>query len=86
MVLLRRRKMDWQVTIAQWLDEDWAHYLLIGLGAMVLSAIGWYQERRRKHRSNPDAVPWLPWRDISFWSSFAAVMMLIAALQAWMSA
>lgn len=76
--------MDWQATIAQWLDEDWVRYLLFAMGAIALSMIGWHQERRRKRRSNPDAVPWLPWRDISFWSSFAAIMMLIAAFQAWL--
>ncbi|MBS3928490.1 MAG: hypothetical protein KGZ65_09075 [Sphingomonadales bacterium] len=77
--------MDWQATLALWLDEDWVRFLCIAMGAIAVSVFGWYQERRRKHRSNPDAVPWLPWRDISFWSSFAAVMILIAALQAWLS-
>jgi hypothetical protein len=77
--------MDWQATIAKWLDEDWVRLVCIAMGAVALSVFGWCQERRRKQRSNPDAVPWLPWRDISFWSSFAAIMMLIAALQAWLS-
>ena len=67
----------------QQLDEDWARYLLMGLGAALLSVLGWYQDRRRKHRSNPDAVPWLPWRDISFWSSFAALILLGAAIGMW---
>lgn len=75
--------MDWQATIAHWLDEDWVRFLLFGLGAVMVSVLGWYQERRRKHRSDPDAVPWLPWRDISFWSSFAAVLLLVAAFGFW---
>lgn len=78
--------MDWQADLARWLGEDWVRYLLMGLGAVALSALGWFQERRRKHRSNPDAVPWLPWRDISFWSSFAALMLLGGALKAWLTA
>lgn len=75
--------MDWQARLMQQLDEDWARYLLMGLGAALLSVLGWYQDRRRKHRSNPDAVPWLPWRDISFWSSFAALILLGAAIGMW---
>lgn len=76
--------MDWQATLTQWLGEDWVRYLLTGLGAAALSVLGWYQERRRKRRSDPDAVPWLPWRDISFWSSFAALMLLGTAFAAWL--
>jgi hypothetical protein len=44
------------------------------------------RDRSRKLRSNPDAVPWVPWRDVAFWSSFAALMMLGAAFLAWLSA
>lgn len=77
--------MDWQADLARWLDEDWVRYLLLGVGALLFSVLGWYQERRRKHRSDPDAVPWLPWRDISFWSSFLALILLGAALQAWLT-
>jgi len=73
--------MDWQATLMPWLDEDWARWLLMGLGALALSVLGWYQERRRKQRSDPDAVPWLPWRDISFWSSFLGLLLLGAALK-----
>lgn len=78
--------MDWQAQLAMWFDEDWARFLAWGLGAAAISALGWYQERRRKHRSDPDAVPWLPWRDISFWASFAALLLLGAALKFWLSA
>lgn len=77
--------MDWQATIATWLDEEWVRYLLMGLGAVLIGVLGWYQERSRKHRRNPDAVPWLPWRDISFWSSFAALWLFGAALSAWLA-
>jgi len=72
--------MDWQA----WLDEDWARYALGGLGAVALCVLGWQRERSRKRRSDPDAVPWLPWRDISFWSSFAALLLLGLALQGWL--
>lgn len=78
--------MDWQATIEHWLSADWVRYLLLpGLAAAVLAVLGWCKERQRKHRSNPDAVPLLPWRDISFWGSFAALLLLILALGGWLN-
>ena len=78
--------MDWQVTIRDALDEDWVRYLLLpGLIAVALALAGWRGERRRKARSNPDAVSWVPWRDISFWSSFAALFLLGFAFKAWLA-
>ena len=78
--------MDWQADLAQRLDEDWVRFLAYGIGAVALSVIAWYRDRSRKLRSNPDAVPWMPWRDVAFWSSFAALMMLGAAFLAWLAA
>jgi hypothetical protein len=78
--------MDWQATIREGLDEDWVRYLLLpGLIALALAITGARQERRRKERSDPDAVPLLPWRDISFWSSFAALFLLGAAFKVWLT-
>ena len=72
--------MDWQADISHWLGNDWVRYLLLpGLAALALSVLGWRKERARKTRSDPDAVPLLPWRDISFWASFAALLLLAAA-------
>ena len=78
--------MDWQATIRDGLNEDWVRYLLLpGLIALGLAITGARKERRRKHRSDPDAVPLLPWRDISFWSSFAALFLLGFAFKAWLA-
>ncbi len=77
--------MDWQAAIGNAWDEDWVRYLLLpGLIALTLTITGWLAERRRKERSDPDAVPLLPWRDISFWSSFATLFLLGAALKVWL--
>ena len=77
--------MDWQAAIRNAWDEEWVRYLLLpGLIALTLTITGWRAERRRKDRSDPDAIPLLPWRDISFWSSFAALMLLGAAFRVWL--
>ena len=78
--------MDWQAAIRDAWDEDWVRCLLLpGLIALMLAIWGWRAEKRRKERSDPDAVPLLPWRDISFWSSFAALFLLGGALKAWIA-
>ncbi len=78
--------MDWQAAIREGLDEDWVRYLLLpGLIALALAITGARKERRRKLRSDPDAIPLLPWRDISFWSSFAALFLLGAACKVWLA-
>ena len=78
--------MDWQGTISDAWNEAGVRYLLLpGLIAVVLTLYGWRAEHRRKNRSDPDAVPLLPWRDISFWSSFAALFLLGFALKAWLA-
>ncbi|MFO1254186.1 MAG: hypothetical protein U1E37_00700 [Sphingomonadaceae bacterium] len=71
--------------MSQWLDEDWMRFLLLALVAIAASLLGWQRDRRRRHRSDPDRVPWMPWRDVAFWSSFAALLLLGAAFQAWMA-
>ena len=77
--------MDWQATIHDGLDEPWVRYLLLpGLIALALSVAGWRGERRRKGRSDPDAVSWVPWVAVTFWSSFAAMLLLALAFKAWL--
>ena len=78
--------MDWQATIRDGLDEDWVRYLLLpGLVALGLALAGWRGERRRKMRRDPDAVSWVPWMGLTFWSSFAAMLLLGLALKAWLT-
>ena len=77
--------MDWQATIRDGLDQDWVRYLLLpGLAALMLALAGWRGEGRRKGRSNPDAVSWVPWMAVTFWSSFAAMLLLALAFKAWL--
>lgn len=79
--------MDWQASISHWLNADWVRYLLLpGVVALMLAVLGWWKDRQRAKRSDPDAVPLLPWRDISFWSSFAALILFIAGIGVWLGA
>ena len=75
--------MDWQAAISEQLDTGWVRLALLALGALVLALTGWRGERRRKRRSDPDAVSWVPWMGLTFWSSFAAMLLLAGAIQAW---
>ncbi|PKB25042.1 hypothetical protein B0I00_0223 [Novosphingobium kunmingense] len=74
--------MDWQALM----DEDWVWYFLMpGIAAAILALAAWRADRRRIGRSNPDAVGWLPWRDIAFWATLAALLLLGAALRGYLS-
>lgn len=74
--------MDWQALM----DEDWVFYFLLpGIAAAMLGIVSWYADRRRMKRSDPDAVGWLPWRDMAFWASFAAVILFGAAFRGYLA-
>ncbi|MDE2597676.1 MAG: hypothetical protein KGL44_12450 [Sphingomonadales bacterium] len=62
---------------------DWR--LLWGLIAAVLAAMAWIGDRRRMKRSDPDAVGFMPWRDLAFWSTGAALVLLGFWGRAWLS-
>ncbi|MFC0590616.1 hypothetical protein ACFFF7_14485 [Novosphingobium aquiterrae] len=73
--------MDWQALM----DEDWFWYFAMpGLCAAIIAVAAWRADRRRMRRSDPDAVGLLPWRDVAFWSTFFAAILLGAALRAWL--
>lgn len=77
--------MDWQAQLADFLETDLARYFLVpGLLALGLALLGWRQERRRKLRTNLDAVSWVPWISVTFWASFAALILLSGAARIWL--
>ena len=67
---------------------DSGSILLAALGAMAvaLAIIAWLADRRRMRRSDPDAVGFLPWRDVFFWALLAACILLGLAAKEWFSA
>ena len=75
--------MDWQAILADWLDKGWVRDALPALGLALLAVLAWWGDRRRINRSNPDAVGWVPWRDIAFWASVLAIVALVVAVQHW---
>lgn len=79
--------MHLQAVIADWLNHDWVEdWLLPGVIMAVLAIVAWYADRRRMRRTTPDAVGLMPWRDISFWAMFAALLLIAAALRGWLKA
>ncbi len=56
-----------------------------GLAALVLAIVAWLGDRRRMRRSDPDAVGFMPWRDIAFWSTVVASVCLGFAAKDWIS-
>lgn len=69
--------MDWQATISDWLDIAWVRSGLLSFSLVCLAIVAWRGDRRRMTRSDADAVGWMPWRDIAFWSAFAAFLMAV---------
>ena len=68
------------------LDQDWVEWLLLpGLACAALAVIAWLGDRRRLRRSNPDAVGFMPWTAVFFWSVLAAVALLGLAVQSRLS-
>ena len=53
--------------------------LLAAGGAALLAAVAWLADRRRARRSDPDAVGFMPWTTLFFWSAFVAFLALVAA-------
>ena len=52
-------------------------------GTIALALGAWQADRRRMRRADPDAVGWMPWRDVAFWASVAALLLGGWAVRLW---
>ena len=68
------------------MDSGFITLAALGAFAMAIAVIAWLGDRRRMRRSDPDAVGFMPWRDVFFFALLAAVILLGLAAKAWISA
>lgn len=61
------------------MDFEWPEWLGVAGIALVVAALAWFADRRRMQRRDPDAVGWVPWRGVAFWSVTVAVLALSVA-------
>lgn len=71
--------MNWIALNADWLE--W--FALPGGLALCLAIFAGWADRRRMHRTDPDAVGLVPWTGVAFWASLGAVVLLGLAGKAW---
>ena len=57
-----------------------------GCAALALMLAAWLADSRRMRRSDPDAVGFMPWTSVFFFSLLAAVLLLGLAARAWLAA
>ena len=57
-----------------------------GTIAVAVAIIAWLGDRRRMRRSIPDAVGFMPWRDVFFWAFLAAVVLFGLTVKEWLAA
>ena len=66
--------------------DDWQPMAIYGLVAGSLAILSWFGDRRRMRRSNPDAVGFMPWTAIFFFSTIVACVTLGLAARDWFTA
>ena len=57
-----------------------------GIAALVVAIFAYWGDRRRMRRIHPDAVGFMPWRDVAFWASLLAIVALGFGVREWLAA
>ena len=65
------------------MDDMTFTLLFAALVALAIATTAWFADRRRMRRVDPDAVGFMPWTDLSFWSAFVGFLLIVAATKAW---
>jgi hypothetical protein len=68
------------------MDDHGTWMLAGGALAMLVAIVAWLGDHRRARRRHIDAVGFMPWTDVFFWSTMLAVLLLGAGAQAMLSA
>lgn len=66
------------------MDFVWNPLAIGGGIALAVAMFAWFGDRRRMRRSDPDAVGFMPWRDVFFWAFLAAVALFGLAVKDWL--
>jgi len=54
-----------------------------GGGLLLVSLIAMLGDRRRRKRTDINAVGWVPWRDLSALTAFAGLVLMAMAASGW---
>ena len=67
------------------MDEMVQRLALLGFVALVFAVVAWLGDRRRMRRRDIDAVGFMPWTPVFFWSLLLACILLGIAARSWLA-
>ncbi|VWX54653.1 hypothetical protein [Novosphingobium sp. 9U] len=65
------------------MDNSAPWMVAAGTLAAIVAIVAWWRDHARARRSDLDRVSIVPWTAVSFWATMLALLMLGAAVKAW---